>query len=101
MLTYADVSSGQPCVSLYVRDPEVMSRSSFLDVWLDNVIASVPHVLMCWHKDTVIQGYMLKRTQAYTYCIYTHTHIQGYTLKRTQAYTYCIHTHTHTYKATC
>jgi hypothetical protein len=56
-------SSGQPCVSLYVRDPEIMSRAGFLDVWLDNVIASVPHVLMCWHKDAVIQGYMLKRTQ--------------------------------------
>ena len=56
-------SSGQPCVSLYVRDPEIMSRSLLLDVWLDNVIASVPHVLMCWHKNAVIQGYMLKRTQ--------------------------------------
>ena len=56
-------SSGQPCVSLYVRDPEIMSRAGFLDMWLDNVMASVPHVLMCWHKDAVIQGYMLKRTQ--------------------------------------
>jgi hypothetical protein len=24
-------SSGQPCVSLYVRDPEIMSRAGFLD----------------------------------------------------------------------
>ena len=55
-------SSGQPCVSLYVRDPAAMSRTGFLDIWLDNVIASVPHVLMCWHKNAVIQGYMLKRT---------------------------------------
>ena len=63
VLVLDDPSSAQPCVSLYVRDPEAMSRCGFLDVWLDNVIASVPHVLMCWHKDAVIQGYMLKRTQ--------------------------------------
>uniref|UniRef100_A0A7S4NLS9 Erythroid differentiation-related factor 1 n=1 Tax=Guillardia theta TaxID=55529 RepID=A0A7S4NLS9_GUITH len=67
MLLGSDVmvfgSSGHPCVSLYVRDPEVMSLHSYLDLWLDNVIASVPEVMICWHKDCVMQGYMLKRTQ--------------------------------------
>eukprot|EP00961_Rhodomonas_salina_P220795 2985234-Rhodomonas_salina.2 len=29
-----------PCVSLYLRDPDVMTASSYLSVWLDNVMAS-------------------------------------------------------------
>jgi hypothetical protein len=52
-----------PCVSLYLRDPERMTSSAaFLDLYLDNVMASVPEMLICWHKAGAVQGYLLKRT---------------------------------------
>lgn len=35
---------------------------TWLDAWLDNVMASVPEVAICYHQNGVVQGYELLKT---------------------------------------
>lgn len=35
---------------------------TWLDAWLDNVMASVPELAICYHQNGVVQGYELLKT---------------------------------------
>ena len=34
----------------------------WLDAWLDNVMASIPELAVCYHRNGVVQGYELLKT---------------------------------------
>jgi hypothetical protein len=34
----------------------------WLDAWLDNVMASIPEIAVCYHRNGVVQGYELLKT---------------------------------------
>lgn len=39
-----------------------MSPLMWLDAWLDNMMANVPELAVCYHKQGVVQGYELLKT---------------------------------------
>lgn len=40
-----------------------MSPLTWLDAWLDNMMANVPELAVCYHKQGVVQGYELLKTE--------------------------------------
>ncbi|CAA3013262.1 uncharacterized protein LOC111372473 [Olea europaea subsp. europaea] len=50
-------------VSLHLWDvSRQVSPLSWLEAWLDNFMASVPELAICYHQDGVVQGYELLKT---------------------------------------
>ncbi|GMH22412.1 hypothetical protein Nepgr_024255 [Nepenthes gracilis] len=50
-------------VSLHLWDvSRQVTPLTWLEAWLDNVMASVPELAICYHQDGVVQGYELLRT---------------------------------------
>ncbi|GAQ81236.1 hypothetical protein KFL_000750050 [Klebsormidium nitens] len=50
-------------VSLHLMEVErQMSPLTWLDAWLDNMMANVPELAVCYHKQGVVQGYELLKT---------------------------------------
>ncbi|XP_057490656.1 uncharacterized protein LOC130776439 [Actinidia eriantha] len=50
-------------VSLHLWDvSRQVTPLTWLDAWLDNVMASVPELAICYHQDGVVQGYELLKT---------------------------------------
>ncbi|XP_047341458.1 uncharacterized protein LOC124945125 [Impatiens glandulifera] len=50
-------------VSLHLWDVSRQVTSlTWLEAWLDNVMASVPELAICYHQDGVVQGYELLKT---------------------------------------
>lgn len=39
-----------------------MTPLHWLDAWLDNLMASVPELAICYHRNGVVQGYELLKT---------------------------------------
>jgi hypothetical protein len=40
-----------------------VSPLTWLDAWLDNMMANVPELAVCYHKQGVVQGYELLKTE--------------------------------------
>lgn len=50
-------------VSLHLWDvSRQVTPLTWLEAWLDNVMASVPELAICYHQDGVVQGYELLKT---------------------------------------
>jgi hypothetical protein len=50
-------------VSLHLWDvSRQVTPLTWLEAWLDNVMASVPELAICYHRDGVVQGYELLKT---------------------------------------
>ncbi|XP_016466410.2 uncharacterized protein LOC107789148 isoform X1 [Nicotiana tabacum] len=50
-------------VSLHLWDvSRQVTPLTWLDAWLDNIMASVPELAICYHQDGVVQGYELLKT---------------------------------------
>ncbi|KAG9144705.1 hypothetical protein Leryth_021651 [Lithospermum erythrorhizon] len=50
-------------VSLHLWDvSRQVTPLTWLEAWLDNVLASVPELAICYHQDGVVQGYELLKT---------------------------------------
>ncbi|KAJ8760639.1 hypothetical protein K2173_015306 [Erythroxylum novogranatense] len=50
-------------VSLHLLDVKrQVTPLNWLEAWLDNVMASVPELAICYHQDGVVQGYELLKT---------------------------------------
>lgn len=57
--------AGHPSVSLKLhRIDEAITNATSLDYWLDNVMANVPELCICYHKEGFVQGYQLVQTEA-------------------------------------
>ncbi|KAK2659281.1 hypothetical protein Ddye_005814 [Dipteronia dyeriana] len=51
-------------VSLHLRDvTRQVTPLTWLEAWLDNVMASVPELAICYHENGVVQGYELMKTE--------------------------------------
>lgn len=51
-------------VSLHLWDvSRQVTPLTWLEAWLDNVMASVPELAICYHQDGVVQGYELLKTE--------------------------------------
>ena len=52
-------------MSLHLRsgDFEGLDSLTCLDLWLDNVIADVPEMVLCFHSAGVVQGYLHMETK--------------------------------------
>ncbi|RWS30809.1 erythroid differentiation-related factor 1-like protein [Leptotrombidium deliense] len=56
--------SNHPAVSLRLRDmSKPINVLTGIDYWLDNLMCSVPEVVMCYHLDGIVQKYELMKTE--------------------------------------
>ena len=56
-------TADHPSISLRLHSiEEEISQSTSLDYWLDNVLADVPEVCICYHKGGYVQGYQIVPT---------------------------------------
>lgn len=53
-------------VSVQLRDLEqsgLPTSSTWLDIWLNNVLCNVSAVVVCYHKNGLVKGYQMVRTE--------------------------------------